>query len=72
VRSFGSHHLDVPEPARVLIIEKEIGEHGLRKRADLIFSEGRGRAATSRIHVVSKDPLLVLSDPAGRARLRWC
>lgn len=71
VRPFDYHHLDVPEPARVLIIEQEIGEAGLRKRADLIFAEGRGRAATSRIHVVSKDPLLVLSDPAGRSRLRW-
>jgi RecA-family ATPase len=58
----------VERPVRVLLIEQEIGEQGLRLRVERIF--GAHPEALRNVYYVSKDPGLVLSEPSGRERLR--
>ena len=65
---FGWRRFTVPEPARVLIIEQEIGEFGLKQRCERVFADSVW--ATKEIFYVSKDPRLILSEPLGRDRLR--
>lgn len=69
VPPFGWRRWYVPERTRVLVIEQELGEYGLRKRAEIVFRSALEAAKS--IYVVSKDPEVILSSTEGRQRLRY-
>lgn len=60
--------LSVPETTRVLYVEQEIGEHGLQKRAQKIFTNDI-ELVEKNLFYVSKVPDLKLNTNKGRALL---
>jgi len=71
---FGHPDFLVPQKARVLYVEKEVGEYGLQERVNKINKTANRADFASRLFYVSQDPLLMLDTSEGvkelKARLR--
>lgn len=66
---FGYDKFVVPEPVKVLYVEQELGEYGLRLRAKKALRGEDENMLESRLLYVSRDPGIVLSSEAGREHL---
>ena len=60
----------VSEPARVLILEQELGEYGLQKRARLAYFGCHEETLRENLWYVSKNPDLKLDDALGQKIIR--
>lgn len=69
VSPFGYTQLQVSEPAKVLLIEQELGEYGLQKRIKIIFEKEDPRVYGDNLWYVSKVPTLQLDSHEGRELL---
>lgn len=66
---FGYSDFQTPEPANVLYVEREIGEHGLQKRASIVFADEDLVAVENRLWYISQDPDTMLDTMAGMNKL---
>lgn len=67
---FGHPNFRCPAPARILMIEQELGEWGLQARIKNIFRGEQPREITDNVFYVSKEPLLKLDTEEGRTLIR--
>lgn len=68
-RPFGHPQLWVPAPVRVLYVEREIGEVGLKKRIDKIFGPENEMLYGPLAHYVTKVPSLQVDTMEGKEML---
>lgn len=69
-RLFESPLFWTPEVARVLLIEQELGEAGLKKRVVPVFRDLEPKKYADNLWYVSKIPELLLDQPDGR-KILW-
>lgn len=62
---YGSAKFKVPEPCRVLYIEQELGEYGLKKRITPILAGEDMELLGKNLFYISKEPSLQLDTDAG-------
>ena len=66
---FGNSLLEVAEPARVLMVEQEVGEYGLQVRAQKALA-GMSPGALERCFYITQDPEMMLDSMAGVKKLK--
>ena len=69
-RPFGYSRFEIPQAARVLILDQELGAYGLQARAKKIFAGHPVECLTENLWWSSKHPEMKFDTPEGRAVIR--